>query len=250
MRYTVTQRRAHTRDVVTLTLRAISPMPPPLFRPGQFAVLGGPGKTPVASLLSGQPDPGAVQFTVRADTPDGLAEVVCGTPVTVTGPLGAGWPLPAAAGADVVLVAGGLGLAPLRPLLHQLTADRARYRTVSLFIGGRRADDLLFADEHRRWMDRGVGVDVIVDPQPTGVAGWIPGVAALFGRLPPPAGPRVAYVCGPELLLRPVARGLVAHGVPPRCIWLASTRPPQRGLDPIVRVDHLREPAGPLVRAA
>lgn len=244
MRYQVIERRTHTHDVVTLTLRPNSTTVVPLFRPGQFAVLGRPGPTAVTSMVSGRLDPGGLQFTIRAA--DGAGTALCravpGSTIAVTGPLGAGWPLPAPLHADVVLVASGLGLAPLRPLIHHIAADRRRYHRVTLFLGGRTPEDLLFSDEYASWVDQGIGIFAMVDQQRAGTAGWINGVNGLLGNGPRTARASVAYVCGPELLLRPAGRGLVAHGVPADRIWLSLTRPRDPGVDPIVCFDRLAEP--------
>ncbi len=245
IRYEVTERRTHAHDVVTLTLRPNSTTALPLFRPGQFAVLGRPGSTAVTSMVSGRLDPGRLQFTIRAadGAGPGLCRAVPGSTIAVTGPLGAGWPLPAPLHADVVLVADGLGLAPLRPLIHHVAADRRRYHRVTLILGGRTPEDLLFSDEYESWIDLGIGIFATVDRQPTATAGWINGVNGLLGNAPRTAQASVAYVCGPEQLLRPACRGLVAHGVPPDRIWLSPTRPREPRVDPIICFDRLTEPS-------
>jgi anaerobic sulfite reductase subunit B len=101
--------------------------------------------------------------TVRAV--GAVTEALCSAEfIGVRGPFGTCWPLAEAAGRDVVVVAGGIGLAPLRPVVHALLAERARYGELSVLYGGRAPRELLYRDELRRWADRGdVAVELIVD---------------------------------------------------------------------------------------
>ena len=120
------------------------------FAPGQFNMLTvfGVGEVPIS--LSGDPaKPGCLVHTVRAvgAVSGALARLGPGDPVGLRGPFGAGWPMTEAAGRDVVIVAGGLGLAPLRPALYQLLAGRARYGKIVLLYGARSPDDILFRRE-------------------------------------------------------------------------------------------------------
>jgi anaerobic sulfite reductase subunit B len=235
-------RQTPAPDVVTLTLRPVDE-PLPLFRPGQVALLGRPGAPMMASAISGQSDTGGLQFTVRAVDAAGraLSETSIGTVVEVSGPFGHGWPVPAPTGADLILVAGDLGVAPLRPLIQHVAADRRRYRRVSLFIGARWRHDLLFTDEYRAWMDAGIGVLVAVDRRATGAPGWIASVAALFDQAGDHPADTTGYLCGPPMLLRSATRRLVEHGVPGDRIWLSPAQCPRLGVDPIVRSDLAAE---------
>jgi NAD(P)H-flavin reductase len=117
-------------------------------------------------------------------------------------------------GRDVVVVAGGIGLAPLRPVLHAVLADRSSYGRVTLLIGGRGPADLLYPDELRRWDAMGVDVGVIVDWPADGWTGHVGVVTALIPAARfDPAG-SVAFVCGPEVMMRFTAQALIARGVP------------------------------------
>src|SRR4029450_8147538 len=117
----------------------------------------------------------------------------------VRGPFGTCWPLAAAEGRDVVLVAGGIGLAPLRPVVHALLAPPERYGQVSVLIGGRSPAELPYVEEIEAWRARsGASVEVTVDVAPEGWRGRV----GVVTRLIPGAAfdPRrtVAMMCGPE----------------------------------------------------
>ena len=82
----------------------------------------------------------------------------------IRGPFGTGWDVTSGKGGDVVFVAGGIGLAPLRPAILELCAARADYGRVLLLYGARTPEDILFGDDLRRWAaDHGVDVQVTVD---------------------------------------------------------------------------------------
>jgi anaerobic sulfite reductase subunit B len=236
--FRVAERRPHALDVVSLSLQPTDE-PLPVFRPGQFALLSMPGAAPIPTAISGRLDPGGLQFTIRAvdEASAALCKAGTGTVIGVRGPFGAGWQLPAPIDADLVMVAVDLGLAPLRPLIHHVLADRRRYRRVSLFIGARMRHDLLFTEEYRTWMDGRIAVLVTVDQRRTGAAGWVANVPALFDHADCRPHETTGYVCGPPLLLRSAARRLVEHGVPPDRIWLSPAQTRRSGVDPIARCD-------------
>ena len=136
LRYWVVANRTETSDTATLTLRA-EDLPIREFLPGQFTMLSvfGVGEVPIS--ISGDPaaDDGTLVHTIRAvgAVSRALQQATAGTVVGVRGPFGAGWDLGSPAGADLVLVAGGIGLAPLRPALllrtmHAVGRVQARER--------------------------------------------------------------------------------------------------------------------------
>ncbi|MET7402436.1 FAD/NAD(P)-binding protein [Dactylosporangium sp. NPDC005572] len=224
-RYRVAGRADETADTVTLALEPLD-APLPAFRPGQFAMLYAFGVGEIPISVSGRYGAGGLLHTVRAvgATSGALCRAEPGTTLGVRGPFGRGWALPAPDGADVVIVAGGLGLAPLRPAVRQAAAHRDRYRDVTVLIGARTPEDLLYPGEHDEWRAAGVGVHTIVDRAGAGWGGRVGVVTALFDRLRiRPAG-TVAYVCGPEVMMRFVARDLARLGVPAEALWLSLER--------------------------
>jgi NAD(P)H-flavin reductase len=138
----------------------------------------------------------------------------------VRGPYGAGWPAPPD-GADVVVVAGGIGLAPLRPVI---TAALARPGRLSVLIGARTPADLVFTGELERWREQGAEVLVTVD---RAGAGWPGRVGLVTGLLPVASfnpDHAVGYVCGPEVMMRLSARALVDRGVPSALVSVSLER--------------------------
>ncbi len=137
------------------------------FEPGQFNMLYAFGVGEAAISISGDPaEPDKLVHTIRAvgKVSSALAGLKVGDPIGVRGPFGAGWPVEEAEGADVVVIAGGLGLAPLRPALYRLFAQRKRYGRVILLSGARSPHDLLFRLELERWRRRlDLDIEVTVD---------------------------------------------------------------------------------------
>ena len=175
--FTLVAKRQDTLDTWTLELEPRSGARL-AFAPGQFTMLSAFGTGEVPISISGGAD-GPLTHTVRAV---GLAtQAICdaqeGDVLTVRGPFGRPWPVEELAGADVVIVAGGIGLAPLRPAILAVLADRERYGRVALLYGGRSPDQLLFGDDLRSWADLGIDVSVTVDsagPEWLGHVGVVP----------------------------------------------------------------------------
>jgi NAD(P)H-flavin reductase len=209
------------RDTVTLELRPADGGAALDFLPGQFTMLYafGVGEVPVS--ISGAP---LVQ-TIRAVGP--VTKALCalkrGDPVGVRGPYGTPWPVDAARGSDVAFVAGGIGLAPLRPAIRTVLADRAAYGRVSLLVGVRTPRDLLFPAELRRWRD--LEVRITVDsPAGSSWKGDVGVVTRLISRAAVDHARAAAFVCGPEIMMRFAAQELLAAGVPSASIHLSVER--------------------------
>ncbi|MET7425919.1 FAD/NAD(P)-binding protein [Dactylosporangium sp. NPDC005555] len=230
-RYRVVERTPETGDTVTLALEPVDE-PLPVFRPGQFAMLYAFGVGEVPISVSGRYGVAGLLHTVRAvgATSGALCRAEPGCMLGVRGPFGRAWDLPAAAGADLVIVAGGLGLAPLRPVVRHAVTNRARYRHVAVLIGARTPDDLLYPDEYDAWRAAGLDVLATVDRAATGWSGHVGVVTALFDRLDHRPADTAAYVCGPEIMMRFAARGLAGRGVPAGCVRLSLERNMHCGL--------------------
>ncbi len=212
VRYRVSGRDQETADAVTLSLTPVDePIREP--QPGQFTMLYAFGVGEVPISVSGCPGvEGELRHTIRAvgATTRALCRSRPGEMVGVRGPFGAGWPSPAPE-SDVVIVAGGIGLAPLRPVVRQLLDNREHWRHVALLVGARTPDDLLFRGEMQEW-GTDLHVAVTVDAAPRGWRGDVGIVSTLVDRLPFSAAGASAYVCGPEVMMRVVARRLVDAG--------------------------------------
>src|SRR5690606_37936263 len=108
---------------------------------------------------------GALWLTIRAAGPATAAAIALrpGSQLGLRGPLGRGWPIERAVGRDVVIVAGGIGLAPVRPIIDTVLRDRDRFSHLLLAYGARTPADRLYTGEMAEWADGGMVVNEIVD---------------------------------------------------------------------------------------
>jgi NAD(P)H-flavin reductase len=219
----VTDKRRETGDTWTLRLEPA----PAGFSPGQFAMLYafGVGEAPIS--VSGIGGDGTVVHTVRAV--GAVTRALCaaqpGDVLGLRGPFGTAWPLAEAEGCDVVVIAGGIGMAPLRPVVHALLAQRERYRDVTVLYGGRSPAELLYEHELERWRSRfDVDVDVTVDVAGGDWHGRVGVVTRLVPRAVFEPSRTMAMMCGPEVMMRFAAAALQDHGVSDDRIWLSLER--------------------------
>jgi len=230
-RYQVVERQEETHDTVTLGLRPVD-QPIPAYQPGQFTMLYAPGIGEVPISISGTgPDRGLVQ-TVRAVGAVTRALCACtpGRVIGVRGPYGTHWDVASAAGNDLLIVAGGIGLAPLRGALLSALGRRKRYRRVVVLAGARSPEELVFARELDGWRDDGAEVAVTVDQAAAGWTGHVGVVTQLIGRADLDAGQTTALICGPEVMMRITARELRALGIPAARIRVSLERDMQCGV--------------------
>jgi NAD(P)H-flavin reductase len=221
-----------TRDTFTFALDA--PGDGFSFAPGQFNMLYvfGVGEVPI-SVNGDTARPKWLLHTVRAV--GAVTRAMCalrrGKSIGVRGPFGHGWPLDEARGRDVLVVAGGLGLAPLRPAIYYLLRHRERYGRVAILYGARSPDELLYRRELERWSARReVEARVIVDRAGPGWAGPVGVVPSLLARVEVSAGSTVAMVCGPEVMMRFTVRDLERLGVARERIFVSLERDMKCGL--------------------
>jgi NAD(P)H-flavin reductase len=200
----------------------------PHFAPGQFNMLYAFGIGEIPLSISGDPaDPARLVHTVRdvGAVSAAIARLAPGEMVGLRGPYGTAWPLEEARGSDVVFVAGGLGLAPLRPAICQVLAQRARHGRVVLLYGARSPRDILFSAELERWRRRGdMDVAVTVDHAGTDWRGEVGVVPRLIARAGFDPAHTLAMLCGPEVMMRFSAMALQEAGVPAGRIHLSLER--------------------------
>jgi NAD(P)H-flavin reductase len=200
-------------------------MPPA--RPGQFNMLYVFGIGEAAISVSGMADSAGQVHTVRAvgAVSAALTRLAPGDRVGVRGPFGTGWPLDRAHGRDLVLISGGIGLAPLRPVLRAALAERDAFRRVVLLYGARSPDDRIFVDDLAAWQARrDVEVAVTVDYAGAGWRGRVGFVTALLAQARFDAPATAAMICGPEVMMRATATVLLRRGVSEESIYLSLER--------------------------
>jgi NAD(P)H-flavin reductase len=230
--FEVVATRRDTADTWTLELMPCSG-DPLTFAAGQFTMLsaGGAGEVPIS--ISGDPaNPARLVHTVRAV---GLAtEAICaartGQRLGVRGPFGAPWPVQEAEGSNVVIVAGGLGLPPLRPAILRMLDRRRHYGRLVLLYGGRAPDQLMYPEELAAWADRGLEVLVTVDSAGPEWLGHVGVVTRLVRRARLDPADTVAMSCGPEVMMRFVVAALVKLGVRTERIYASMERNMQCGI--------------------
>lgn len=222
--FRVTGRIQDTADTFTLSLDAVGGGPPAI-APGQFMMVYAFGVGEVPISVSGTSATGEVILTVRAVGP--VSSAICGSTegsvLGMRGPLGNSWPIDAAVGGDVLVVAGGIGLAPLRMLIRHVLARRDEFASVSLLYGGRSPADLLYVDELGAWSGP-ADVAITVDTADSTWRGQIGVVPKLVNAARFQARSAHAFVCGPEIMMDFTVQALSRRGVPSERIFLSMER--------------------------
>lgn len=219
---------AETADTFTVHLTASDGVREFPFLPGQFNMLGvlGVGEVPIS--VSGDPaDRRTLVHTTRevGAVTRAFKRLRPGDEVTVRGPFGKPWPVPIAEGRDLVLIAGGIGLAPLRPVIYQVMANREKYGRFLLLYGTRTPDDILFAKELGRWR-ASFDMELVVTVD-RGTANWrgnVGVVTKLVSRAPFEPSTTMAMVCGPEVMMRFAVQELLQRGVPVNQVYVSMER--------------------------
>ncbi len=226
--YSVRQVVKETPDTFTLALESQNEPARNRFRPGQFSMLWvfGVGELPIS--ISGDPVEGdRLVYTVRSvgQATQTLVSSKVGEAVGVRGPFGTGWPVEQAQRRDVLVVAGGIGLAPLRPVIYEVLRNREKYGRLVILYGARSPRDLLYRKQLAAWArKRETQVLVTVDYGGLSWRGHVGVVTTLFkyARLQPARS--TAFACGPEVMMRFVARDLETQGFGRENIYLSMER--------------------------
>jgi sulfhydrogenase subunit beta (sulfur reductase) len=223
--------RRETADTVTLRLQTHDAA---LLsgRPGQFVMAALPalGQPPI-SISRFNPD--GFELTVRAagSTTAAITGLDPGTSLALRGPLGRGWPLEQAEGRDVLVVTGGIGLAPLRPLLDSLLARRGRFGRIQVAYGARTPSDRLYVEWLGQLETEGsIEVDQTVDRAGPEWLGRVGVVTQVIDRAMCSCDRTIAFVCGPERMMTATAEVLRERGVPDERIFVTLERHMQCGV--------------------
>ncbi len=226
--YRVVKRRKETYDTVTLDLEPKNAGTRLPFTPGQFNMMYAVGVGEVPISISGNPSKvDHVVHTLRSVGPvtQRLFTLRKGNLVGLRGPFGTHWPLDEAVGLDVLIVAGGIGLAPLRPAIYEICRNRERYGRVSVLYGARTEDDLLFTREFTEWRGRhGIDVEVTLDRGHFAWTGQVGVVTTLIAQAEFDPTHTLAMICGPEIMARFSVNELRGAGIPTREIYISMER--------------------------
>lgn len=220
--------KTETDDTFTVELKPLESSRELSFLPGQFNMLYVPGVGEVPISISGDPThPTSWFHTTRevGNVTRAIKRLKQGDLIGVRGPFGTYWPVAESEGSDIVIVSGGIGLAPLRPALYQILANRDKYGRVVLLYGARTPADILFKKELEKWRARfDLEVYATVDRAMSGWRGNVGVVTTLIARAPFDPLCTTAFVCGPEVMMRFTVQELLKRGLPENAIYLSMER--------------------------
>jgi NAD(P)H-flavin reductase len=217
-----------THDTFTLTLVSPDSDELPSFAPGQFSMLYvfGTGELPIS--ISGDPESrGKLVYTVRSvgKVTHALVTSEPGGTIGVRGPFGTGCPLKESYGRDILIVAGGIGLAPLRPAILHVLRHRGDYGRLIVLYGARSPQDLLFRKQLSAW--NYVPDTLVINTVDYGGLSWrgnVGVVTTLFRQIRLQPDRTTALVCGPEIMMRYVIRELLQRGLSDNDINISMER--------------------------
>lgn len=228
MPYRIQRVRQETDDTFTLEILPVDSSGRFSFAPGQFNMLYvfGVGEVPIS--ISSDPDHAPLlKHTTRVvgTVTKAMRQLKHGETMGIRGPFGTHWPVEEAAGRDVVIVAGGIGLAPLRPALYRLMAEREKFRKIVLLYGTRTPEDMLYRHELEQWRGKfDLEIEVTVDRAASSWRGNVGVVTTMIPRAPFDPSNTFAMVCGPEVMMRYTVMELLKRGVAAERTYLSAER--------------------------
>jgi len=216
-------------DVRTYTLDFTEPAVGRTFQfvPGQFNMISLPGIGEAAiSIVAVPENHGRVAHTVRAvgNVTQALTRLEVGDEVLLRGPFGTPWPLDTLLDRDLVIVAGGLGLASLQAVICHCMAHREDFGRISVLHGAKASSEFLYAGDHSLWRDYGIDVLLVVDHPDGRWHGPVGRVPTLLNRLDLDAASTSLFCCGPEAMMRSVAEAALDRGIRGEHVSLAVER--------------------------
>ena len=186
------------------------------YLPGQFVevTVFGKGECPI-SITSTPGKNEYLELCVRSTgkVTDALHNLDVGGKIGIRGPYGKPFPLKETEGKDIILIGGGIGLAPLRSLLNCFLYKRERYGEIALLYGAKTPEDLCFRREYDLWAGyENAAVYITVDKGSEDWKGRVGFVTELLKEIDPSCHNRVAFVCGPPIMIKITAKILIEMG--------------------------------------
>ena len=220
--------RRETYDTFTIDLVRAGDPAPFSYLPGQFNMMYvfGVGEVPI-SISGDAATSDVLTHTVRGvgTVTRAMSQMKRGQVIGVRGPYGTPWPVQEGRGKDVVIAAGGIGLAPLRPAIYHILDHREEYGRIAVLYGARTPRDMLYVSELEEWRGRfDLEVAVTVD---SAQGDWRGNVGVVTTLVPPAnfdAGNTVAMICGPEIMMRFVVLELQKRGLSQESIYISMER--------------------------
>lgn len=223
------EKQSRTAKTFTLRFRSAKEQRDFWFMPGKFVEVSifGIGEMPI-SICSSPLRTDTFQLTVAGvgETSRAMLRLGKGDEVGVRGPYGKPFPVPAFRKKNIVVVAGGMGLAPLRSLLHAAIPKSEHFGKIMLFYGAREPSDMIFRHELKRWQKlKAMDVFITVDKPSCGWRGGCGLVTDLFGKTEIPRENTVAVMCGPPPMLHFSAMKLEQnYGISPKDMYASLER--------------------------
>ncbi len=186
------------------------------YRPGQFAELSilGIGESTI-SITSTPTRPDYLEFSIKRIglVTEAIHTLVSCNKIALRGPYGNGFPVEDWKGKDLVFVAGGIGLAPLRSVINYMLDNRDDYGRIQLIYGARSPQDLVFRWEYDTWRQaKDFDLEITVDGASEGWMGRVGFVPALLKEAAPSPENAIALTCGPPVMIKFVLQDLVSMG--------------------------------------
>lgn len=232
--YRISSHQEETADTFTIELYPVDSNTKFSFKPGQFCMLHAFGIGESAISISGDPaKENVIIHTIKqlGSVTKILEALNLGATIGVRGPFGSTWPVQETVGKNVVIVAGGIGLAPLRPMIYHIQANRDKYKKVWLFYGARTTKDLVYEDEIAEWRkQKNLDIHLTVDHGSLLWRGSVGTVTALMEKITVDVNNTVALICGPEIMIYYAALCLEKMGLSKEEIYVSMERNMQCGV--------------------
>lgn len=193
--------------------------------PGQFIILSIPGfgEAPFAICSVSSPSNDfQVCIKRKGVLTDKIFELKSGDTISFRGPYGNGFPLSKIVSRNILLVAGGLGLIPLRPLIQLILNHPSEFKKIQLAFGARDEKSLLFKNEYKNWQ-KNIEINITLDLAEKNWGGHTGLITALFDKISINSKP-VVIMCGPPVMFLPVIKKLLKHGVIESDIYVTLER--------------------------